>query len=97
MLRWAEASDKNTGVFYSQIWPRILPKEMKAQVDVKHSFENLGRSELKMLADYLIQRRLDPAKADETKLTPKLLEYIKGEDYVVEEASEPDSPPEEET
>lgn len=33
MLRWAQTSEVNERIFWSNIYPRMLPKEIKAEVD----------------------------------------------------------------
>lgn len=33
MLRWAQESDVNKRIFYSQILPKVLPKEIQAKIE----------------------------------------------------------------
>lgn len=32
MLRWAQANEVNERIFWSQIYPKVLPKEIKAEL-----------------------------------------------------------------
>lgn len=33
MLRWAQLNETNERIFWSNIYPRVLPKEVKAEVE----------------------------------------------------------------
>jgi hypothetical protein len=54
MTEWAREDEKNERLFWSSIYPKVLPKEIKAEVAATHVISNLTPEQQKGIAEAIL-------------------------------------------
>lgn len=54
MTAWAKEDEKNERLFWSSIYPKVLPKEIKAEVAATHVISNLTPEQQRGIAEAIL-------------------------------------------
>lgn len=56
MTEWVKEDEKNERLFWSSIYPKVLPKEIKAEVAATHVISNLTPEQQRGIAEAILAK-----------------------------------------